>query len=178
MEIHITARKIDLTDSLREHVESKVSRLSRYLGEAASAQVTLSVEKYRQIAEIILHAKGAGLFQSRLQAQDLYAAVDGCADRLSAQLKRHKERMKDHRRIPTRKDTPDASDISEEEILHEVTRVERVDIQPMTLTQAISAMEEAKYNFWLFRHLPQRRLSLIYRREDGTYGLMEIRGGK
>lgn len=96
MQLNISGHHLDITPSLREYVISKLDRLERHHDKITSSDVTLIVDKLVQKAEARVHVRGADLFADSV-ADDMYAAIDGLADKLDRQLIRHKEKMKAHR---------------------------------------------------------------------------------
>ncbi len=97
MHISITGNHVDLTDPLREYVNTKMERLERHFDIVQDIHVVLSVEKLRHKAEATLHVNGGNLFADSVQ-EDMYAAIDALTDKLDRQAKKHKEKMTDHRR--------------------------------------------------------------------------------
>jgi len=96
MQISLTGHHINITDSLRNHVESKFERLERHFDHVSNVHVILTVEKLRQKAEATLHLNGADVFAESVQ-EDMYAAIDSLVDKLDRQVKKHKEKSKNHR---------------------------------------------------------------------------------
>jgi len=99
MQSTITGRHMEITQALRDYVETKLERLDRHHEPPTSAQVILTVEKLDQKAEGILHVAGETIFADAVDS-DMYAAIDALADKLDRQLRRHKERRTDHHATP------------------------------------------------------------------------------
>jgi putative sigma-54 modulation protein len=97
MQISITGNHVDLTDPLREYVNTKMERLERHFDIVQDIHVILSVEKMRHKAEATLHVNGGNLFADSVQ-EDMYAAIDTLTDKLDRQAKKYKEKMTDHHR--------------------------------------------------------------------------------
>jgi len=97
MQINVTGRHVDITDSLKSYVENKFQRLERHFEHINNTHVILSVEKERQKAEATVHVNRCNLFADNEQ-EDMYAAIDGLIDKLDRQLKKHKEKLTDHHR--------------------------------------------------------------------------------
>lgn len=95
MQLTISGHHLDVTDSLREYVTNKLSRLDRHHDRITNTHVILSVEKLQQKAEATLHISGADLFANS-ESEDLYAAIDQLADKLDRQLIKHKEKHRNH----------------------------------------------------------------------------------
>jgi putative sigma-54 modulation protein len=97
MQIDLTGHHVDITEPLRNYVDEKFERLERHFDSVTDVHVVLSVEKLRHKAEATMMISGGKLFADSTEA-DMYAAIDGLADKLDRQLKKHKEKMKDHHR--------------------------------------------------------------------------------
>ncbi|AEY00588.1 ribosome hibernation promoting factor [Oceanimonas pelagia] len=93
MQINLTGHHVEITDALRDYVNSKFSRLERHFDHITNAHVILNVEKMQQIAEAKLHVSGGELF-ANAQHENMYAAIDGLIDKLDRQIIKHKEKLK------------------------------------------------------------------------------------
>ncbi len=96
MQISVTGHHVDVTQPLRNYVDTKFERLERHFDHVTNVHVILSIEKLRQKAEATLHLNGANLFADSVH-EDMYAAIDGLIDKLDRQVKKYKEKLKDHR---------------------------------------------------------------------------------
>jgi len=96
MQINVSGHHVDVTDSLRSYVETKLEKLERHYDRITNMQVILSVEKQRQKAESTIRISGGELF-AESESDDLYNAIDMLADKLDRQLIKQKEKMKDHK---------------------------------------------------------------------------------
>lgn len=94
MQLNITGHQVDLTDSLKTYVTSKFDKLERHFDHISNVQVTLSIQKQRQIAEATLHLSGAEI-HANAEHQDMYAAIDSLIDKLDRQVLKHKEKHVD-----------------------------------------------------------------------------------
>ena len=97
MKINLTGHHVELTDPLREYVNSKMDRLERHFDHVTDTHVILSVEKLRHKAEATMHISGGKIFADAEQ-ENMYAAIDSLVDKLDRQVKKHKEKMTDHHR--------------------------------------------------------------------------------
>jgi putative sigma-54 modulation protein len=95
MQLNISGHHLEITESIREYVTSKLSRLEKHYDRITSTQVILSVDKLIQKAEATIHVSGAELFADA-ENEDLYAAIDSLADKLDRQLIKHKEKHRGH----------------------------------------------------------------------------------
>ena len=100
MNIVVKARHMDVTDAIRDYVESKAGKLSRYYDNVHTIEVTLDMEADMPSVEIVVSAKRKNVFIGSHRGEDMYACVDQCLHKVSEQLRRHKDRVRD-RRGPT-----------------------------------------------------------------------------
>jgi len=181
MQINITARHLVLTPAIADYVRKKIERSERYFDHAAWAQAILYVEKYRQVAEVVIHV-GKLTFRSKEESIDLYAAIDLAVDKIEKQLKKHKEITKVHRKSKSR--SASAKDLknglsgisfvgqgtSKESVISEV---KRFDVKPTSLQEAIAEMDMMGYKFYMFLNAETSQINVVYQRENGSYGLLE-----
>ncbi len=95
MQLNITGHHVDVTPALRAYVTEKLQRLSRHFDHVISVNVILKVEKLDQMAEATVNAGGRSIFANETAA-DMYAAIDGLVDKLDRQVRRLKDRLRDH----------------------------------------------------------------------------------
>ena len=96
MQISVTGHHIDVTESLKAHVESKFEKLERHFDNVTDVHVILTVEKLDQKAEATVQISGAKLFAEDTQ-EDMYVAIDNLVDKLDRQIMKHKEKNASHR---------------------------------------------------------------------------------
>lgn len=170
MKIHITGRHLRLTKPIRSYVEEKVSKAQKYFNHIIWAQVLVSVEKRTHQAEIVVHA-AKQTFRSLAKAANVYAAVDLASDKIDAQLRKHKERIKDRQ-----KHSPPTVEVVAGEMGPPAVRfsvVKQVSLIPMTPEAAAQEMERLGYTFWMFQNEQSRKINVIFRRLDDSFGLLQ-----
>lgn len=96
MQIQLSGQHIEITPALRQYVNEKLERLPRHFEQVANVHVVLSVEKLRHKAEATIHLNRGTVF-ANIEADDMYAAIDGLVDKLDRQVKKHKEKNTDYR---------------------------------------------------------------------------------
>ncbi|MCK5898849.1 MAG: ribosome-associated translation inhibitor RaiA [Methylococcales bacterium] len=96
MQVSITGHHIDVTDSLKTHIEAKIGKLKRHFDNVTDVHVILTVEKLEQKAEATVQISGAKLFAEDRQ-EDMYSAIDQMVDKLDRQIIKHKEKVGKHR---------------------------------------------------------------------------------
>jgi putative sigma-54 modulation protein len=95
MQVIIKGHQIDVTPALRQHTESKLDRLTRHFDHLHELSVVLSIEKLLHKAEATIHVSGKDLHADAV-ASDMYSAIDALADKLTAQVRKHKEKLTNH----------------------------------------------------------------------------------
>lgn len=95
MQLNITGQHVEITDPLRDFVNNKFAKLEHYFDRINQVYIVLKVERVMQVAEATLHVNG-GELHATAEAVDMYAAIDGLIDKLSRQLTRHKDKLKQH----------------------------------------------------------------------------------
>jgi len=95
MQINLTGHHVEITDSLRDYVDTKFEKLERHFDHINNVHVILNVEKLSQKAEATLHLSGGEVFANS-EHTDMYAAIDGLIDKLDRQVIKHKEKLKRH----------------------------------------------------------------------------------
>lgn len=180
--IETLARNMRLTDNTREYVEKKAAKLERYLQEIDEIRVELSHNKTarnandRHVAQITLRGKGF-ILRTEERSDDLHATIDTALDKMQRQIERYKGK---HYR--GRGDGRSASDISEEkwpvdetgELLPLIARRKKFVLVPMSEDEAVEQMRLLGHdNFFVFFNVEQNSIQVLYRRRNGTYGLIE-----
>lgn len=107
MQVIVSARHFDVTDELREVVESRFAKLVRYEPRVSRAEVTLLEEKNRCEVEASVSVDGGGPMHAHGEAEDFRTAVDRAVERLERQLKRHRSRRRDHQAVPREEMLPE-----------------------------------------------------------------------
>ncbi|NMG34656.1 ribosome-associated translation inhibitor RaiA [Azoarcus sp. TTM-91] len=107
MNLNITGHHVEVTQSIREYVTTKLDKVIRHFDNVTSVSVILSVEKLKQKAEVTVHVRGKDLFVES-EESDLYAAIDGMIDKLDRQILKHKQKSADHDREALKHQSPEA----------------------------------------------------------------------
>lgn len=187
MEIAFTARHFELTSHMKEHVARKLSKLDGMVDRVIEARVILTVENYRHIAEVKFSMRGHD-FVATGEASEMTAAVDQVADKLERQLRRSKERRVRRRRDGRSQPQPvalaapvvsvdeGATDAPE---MPPLTRADQDATPPMSVEEAVERLDEEGGEYLVFSNTNTQNLTVVYRREDGSYGLIEpsVQGG-
>ena len=170
MNVTVTFRHVDPTPALRQHAEEKLRRLKKYLHRPVDAHVILSVTKERHTAEVTLNADHESMFAKEV-THDLYSAIDLAVNKLEHQAQRVKERREDHKGSP--RGGYEADDGSRPAAAHRHIVAHRLDAKPIPVDEACGQLERSGEEFLAFVNAATHTMAVVYRRKDGTYGLIE-----
>ena len=180
MKFTFTEKKMDSSDLLRAYAEKKVSKLDRYFKREVEAQVTFSIERGRYRAEITIR-DGGFFYRASELTQDMYASVDSAVAAIERQLRRNKTRLEKRLREGSlERDAAPAYAAAEEEEdgAYEIVRTKHFAYQTMSVDEAVLQMNLLDHTFFVFRNADDDgAVSVVYRREQGGYGLI-IDAGK
>lgn len=172
MQITVTFRHVDPTPALRSYAEDKVARMVRkYLKRPGDAHVILSVSKQRHVAEVTLQAHHAPLF-AKETTQDLYSAIDLAVEKLEHQAQKLKARRSDRKGAGTLR-VPAAAVAGDVEPPL-VAEIRRVSPRPMSIDDAVGRLERSADDVVVFTDQDARGLAVVYRRQDGRFGLLHV----
>jgi len=186
MDIRFTARRIELTDELRDYVEKHVDRVAALMtnDDSVEAQVVLWREKFRQVAEMTLVADGFTV-NAKQETKDMRRSVDGVLDKLVRQIKRKKARLARHQPLTARErrtashhvlaaQSGSGEDDEGAMLGHgRFVRRESLPLKPMNLDEALMQLDLADESFLVFSNADTDEVNVVYARKDGAYGLIE-----
>ena len=170
MNIVTSARHLELTPALKSYAEEKVAKFDRYLTNISEAKVTLILEKNVHKAEILLNVNGI-LIWAESSTGDIYSSIDEVIDKLDMQVKRYKGKLTSHRKGESGKTVEGASSPADEG--GRIIKTKRFGVKPMTPEEASLQMELLDKNFFIFTDASTGQINVIYKRNDGNYGLIE-----
>ena len=158
---------------VKEYAAKKCEKLDRYFDKDSSAKVTFSMERGRHIVEITV-AHGGMLFRASEQTHDMYASIDGAADKLNRQIRRYRTKLEKRLRETAMEGLDaEAAQAEDEPAAYNVVRTKKFPVKAMGVDDAIAQMELLDHDFFLFRDEETDGICLIYRRNDGAYGLLQ-----
>lgn len=180
--VKVTGRHLQITDAINDYVTKKIENLHLDYPKIIEAHVILEVEKYRHSAEVVLVCSNHITIEACEETSDMYAAIDAVVDKVARQMRKYKTRlMKKHR---PRKDIVHHL---EERVLqtepvdldgdgngvHPVVKTERYAVKPMFIDEAVLQLEMSARQFLVFLNARNTRVSVLYRRKAGDFGLIE-----
>jgi putative sigma-54 modulation protein len=184
MHMNITFRHLDPIDSLKNYAQEKVERVNKYLDRATEAHVVLSLERHLHHADITIHS-GTYVLRGREKSEDMYASIDLAMDKIERQLKRYKEKLKSHHgreRVHHRAEMVErkarhtifeAVEGEHSEPHGKIVKTNDILARPMAVEQAIMQMDLLNNDFYVFTNSTSMEMNVVYKRKDGTIGLIE-----
>ena len=183
MDFEYTGRHIDVTPALRAHVEEHFGKVGNLFGNASTARahVIIDVVKNRHIAEILFHWREHTLTAKDTNA-DMYQALTRCIDKIEKQALKLKKKIIERKQdaVPlsavapepaTGKAAPESPE--PERRTGRIIAARRYRVKPMTAEEAVLSLAEDGDQFVVFRDSDTDRLSVLYKRKDGNYGLIQ-----
>ncbi len=179
--IDVFAKNLEVTERINDYVIKKVSKLDRFMTGIEETRVDLAFEKSarsaddRQIAQITVRGKGATL-RTEERANDIFEAIDAAVDKMQRKMERFKGKHYRGRgdRTPASEVVKEQPEASETEIEPSIVRRKRFTLVPMNEMEAIEQMELLGHeSFFVFYNVDTNSINVLYRRRDGTFGLIE-----
>jgi putative sigma-54 modulation protein len=173
---------MEQSEALKSYAEEKLDRVTKYIDEPVSVQVYFAVEKkIRHIVEIVITAKGVSTKASEA-TNDMYAAIDAVIDKIERQLKRYKEKIKAHKPSGDDRGRQFSKKIFEAESIETsaepvIIRTQTETAKPMSVEEAVMQMDLLHKDFIVFTDSVNNDISVMYRRKDGNFGLIEPHRG-
>lgn len=173
MHTSVTFKNIEPSDHLKSYISEKLNRFDRFLDSAAEANVVLSVEKHRHIAEVKISG-GRLNINGAEETNDMYSAIDMVLDKLDKQIKKNKQKVRERRStgMPGIRDMSGETPEEREERIRQI-RVKNIEYKPMDIEEAMMQMDLIRDNFLVFTNVKSDKVNVIYRRKDGNYGLIQ-----
>ena len=165
MKFIIIGKNIDVTPGLREAVESKLGKLGRYFTPNTEIHVTLSVT---------IPVKG-GLVRSEQESSDMYVSIDLVEEVIERQLRKYKNKLvaREQEGGNFKQEFFDAEDNIEDDGEIKIVRTKKFGFKPMYPEDACVQMELLGHNFYVFSNAETDEVNVVYKRKNGTYGLIE-----
>ena len=176
MKFQYSEKKVKLPKNVAAYAEKKVMKLARYCEEDAEALVVFSVEKNRNNVELTVHGAGTW-FRARESTSDMFASIDAAVGTIEGQIRKNKTRLARRLRKDAFVRAVDAEETSFTEATEDeldIVRVKSFYFKPMTREEAVLQMNLLEHNFFAFRDEDNDgAFAVVYRRNDGGYGLLE-----
>ena len=184
MRYQITGKQIDIGEALQTHVKNELgSVMEKYAGRPTDAQVTFSKSAHEYMCESIVHLSTGLTATAKAKATEIYAAFDGCAEKMEKQLRRYKRRLKNHHQ--ERSQPVEVSGASSYILAAEGEGDEPDSLAPMIVAEmetkipslsvgeAVMQMELAGAPVLVFKNEKGGGVNVVYRRDDGNVGWID-----
>lgn len=170
MKIIVTGKNINVSDKIQTAIEKKFEKLGKYFADDIKANVLIHPEKAKVKMEATIATKGA-IFRAEDVSQDIFDCIDIVADKLSSQMSKYKGKMlrKNKSNESVRFEMiPETAEPEE----GKVVKTKRFELTPMTVDEAILQMELLQHNFFVFLNVETDSVSVVYKRQDKDYGVL------
>ena len=169
----IRGKNIEITPALKDYVEKRVGKVSKYFDAVSEITVLLAVTKGCQIVEVTVTINGI-LLRGEESTMDMYTSIDLVVEKLERQIEKHKTKLaRKFRQVSFKeavveeiKEAPEVEDF-------QVVKTKRFAVKPMDIQEAIMQMNLINHDFFVFRDAKTEAVNVVYRRKDGKYGLID-----
>ncbi len=176
MKYNVICRKVELSDSRKEKLLTKLAKLDKFFDENIECRVLVAEQKSAIVMEITILNKGF-ILRAEARDRDLIVAADECLSNLDRQIRKHKTKLAKHLHQPAIGDyasivensEPVAEDASEFKII----KTKKIESKPMSAEEAVLQMNMLGHDFFIFLNPDTHKDNIVYRRKDGNYGLIE-----
>lgn len=175
MKFEYTGRHIEVTPALRSHVEEHFGRLDHlFNGSATKAHVIIEVERGRHRSEVIVNWR-KDVLTATTSVSDMYQSLSQTIDKIEKQALRLKSRIidKSHKRKKVSEVSPRGAEVRPAPASPRIISARRYAVKPMTADEAAMQLDDDENQFLVFRNAENERVSVIYKRKDGNYGLIQ-----
>ncbi len=173
----IRGQKIDVTEPIKKYIEEKIGRLDKYFEnpDELTATVVVRVRGKEQIVEVTIPAKKV-ILRGEEASSDLYASIDLVSDKIERQIRKNKTKMQTKKAKPVFEDFAMNFEINEEEANSNlIVKRKTIDMKPMSEDEAVLQMELVGHSFFIFKNSITNNISVVYKRTDGNYGLIDTK---
>ena len=191
MRYQISGKQIDIGDALQSHVKASMNDIvSKFSQRPTDATTVFSKDAHEFVCEATIHLSTGLSTQATSRATDVYAAFDGCSEKIEKQLRRYKRRLKDHHKERAQPvelydassyilASSDDEDDSEPDTLQPVIVAEmETKIPSLSVGEAVMQMEIAEAPVLVFQNESSKGVNVVYRRQDGNIGWIDPESGK
>ncbi len=174
MQTSVTFKNLDPSDHLKSYVGDKLDRFDKLLDNPAEANVVLAVEKFRHIAEINLAGDRLSII-GKEETNDMYSAIDMALDKLEKQIKKNKEKIREHRTAAKNRNRSMLAEVASlrDDDTERQIKIKNIEYKPMDIEEAVLQMDLIEDNILVFTNARSDKINVLYRRRDGHYGLIQ-----
>lgn len=175
MKFEFRGKNIEVTQALKDYAEKRLSKLERYIEDVRTAQVTFSIEGEKHKVEVTIPLNGI-ILRGEEATDDMYSSIDAVQEKLERQIDKYKTKLyKHHKGIGFKQAVVEEikNEAAKDEEGFRIVRTKRFALKPMDAEEAIMQMNLLGHNFFVFFNAETEEVNVVYRRNDGNYGLIE-----
>lgn len=184
MQLAVTFRHMDATSSLKDYAREKVDRINKYFPDPIKAHVVLSTDRgYNHCADVVITLHNGFVIKGGETTEDMYSSIDLVMAKIERQVRRYKEKLrfrrpetiregKEIRHFVVSEDSPDTVP-AESPSGFQIVREQSFVAQPLSAEEAVMQMNLMGNDFLVFLNAGSNDVNVVYRRKDGTYGLID-----
>ena len=175
MNITLRGDKIKITEAMQNYADEKLERLNKYFDDSdnVKANIVVKVQNYKQKVEVTIPLKNLILRAEEVQ-DDFYAAVDTVVDKIERQLRKNKTKLQSKKLKESKEIVFDyIEDYDDEDEAQVIVKRKKIEVKPMSEEEANIQMELLGHQFYLFKDAETLKPALVYKRNDGNYGIIE-----
>ena len=176
MKFNIRGSKLEVTDAIKNYIETKLQRLEKYFenNDEIVANVLIKTQGLEQKVEVTIPVKKL-ILRSEEAQKDLYAAIDLVTDKLERQIRKNKTRIKNRNGKESINMLVEFETTEEENQEEKIVKRKMIDLKPMSEEEAILQMNLLGHEFFAFQNSDTNNNSVLYKRKDGNYGIIEMK---
>ena len=177
----IRGENIEVTEALRDYVENKLSKIEKYFNEdqELNARVNLKIYSGKTAKVEVTIPTGSVILRAEDISQDMYGSIDLVVDKIERQIRKNKTKIARKHREKVSTGEVFSVDFNKEEVEEapsiEVVRTKNIELKPMDVEEAILQMELLSHDFFIYADSEDHTTNVLYKREDGNYGLIEAK---
>ncbi|MBU3758876.1 MAG: ribosome-associated translation inhibitor RaiA [Candidatus Omnitrophica bacterium] len=181
MDIRYSGKNIRVTKAVKDHLEERIGKLDKYAPRIVESHIVLKKEKYLYVVQVTLLGKDLKVYGEGSEKDNLYAAIEAAVLKVEKQLKRYRDKIKDHRKehgdgaLPPK--IKAAARIMKETLASRKPSIIEVssDVKPMSVEEASLQLELGRDTFLVFSNAATRKPTVIFKLDDGNHGLISAK---
>jgi putative sigma-54 modulation protein len=189
MQFSVTFRHMDATEALKNYAKERFERIKKYFPDPIACHVVLSTERYNHRVDVNLQLHNGFKIAGHEITENMYSSIDLVSAKIERQARRYKDKLREHKTrdlepleivhtvLSEQTIEPEEATDAEASGDHLIIKRENVHAQPMTVSEAIMQLNLLHEQFHVFLNDQTRQVNVVYRREDGAYGLIEPPAG-
>ncbi len=177
MRYNIIGRKVNLKDNFKERVYKKLGKFEKIYSDDAEATITVTLEKNRQTVEVTIRDNGM-MYRAESTALEMNDALDAVVDILGGQIRKNKTKLSKKMKPESfeqyfAEESAEFEDDAMDDEDYVVVKTKTFSVKPLSVEEAILQMNMIGHEFFMFRNAQTNEINVVYKRKNGTYGLLE-----